>query len=218
MLKGTVELKSLANAANWGLCDLASVYPSSSRPLPWATRAFFLFFERASRAGTLGLCTSCFLPGVLFSKNSAVWLLIVCHSGLSLAFSDHTTCRNLSVLSYHSALFYFHGGSSLWMLCKRYQCPIATSLSFLLRESWFYLGSQRAHPNSHFSWAALYLDTVWLVKYKWMCAGSSWESFCSSDGMVNMDAMPSLPFYPPPLLECKLNTWHFIMRERPREL
>lgn len=89
MLKGTVELKSLANAANWGLCDLASVYPSSSRPLPWATRAFFLFFERASRAGTIGLCTSCFLPGVLFSKNSAVWLLIVCHSRLSLAFADH---------------------------------------------------------------------------------------------------------------------------------
>lgn len=163
MLKGTAELKSLANAANWGLCDLASVYPSSSCPLPWATRAFFLFFERASCAGVLGLCTSCFL-----FAWSALLQELCCLTPYCLSFRPqlglfwpHNPQKPFSpFLPQCPVLFSWWLFSLNVVQALPVIYPIATSLSFLLRESWFYLGSQRAHPNSHFSWAAFYLDTV----------------------------------------------------------
>ena len=53
-------------------------------------------------------------------------------------------------------------------------------------------------PNIDFSWSPLYLSTVWPVKCKWMCAGSSiWEKICSSDKMVDLDVVLPLPLYLP---------------------
>lgn len=102
LLRGT-----LASVVNSGLCDLASCIPLLPPLCPEPHRPSFCSLNMLH----VLVSEACVLAVFCLEHSSrTLCLTLYCYLGLSVAFSGHTTYRNLS---YHSVLFYFYGVSSL---------------------------------------------------------------------------------------------------------